>query len=73
MSLSWTSLLKNHGGVWEDTDRAACCVLGRPDAHMTSDTSFSLSEGQHPAELSTLCLWLPLEQAGDGLGRPGEP
>lgn len=31
------------------------------------NTSFFLSEGQHPAELSTLFLWLPLEQAGDGL------
>lgn len=29
MSLSWTSFLENHGRVWEDTDRAACCVLGR--------------------------------------------
>lgn len=31
------------------------------------NTSFFLPEGQHPAELSTLFLWLPLEQAGDGL------
>lgn len=61
MGLSWTSLLKNHGGVWEDTDRAACCVLGRLGVHVTSEQELLPAGRAVPCRASPLCLWLPLD------------